>query len=77
MIGSSDFRTKYSLADLESAWAAKPLALTRCQGRTILVLANPGREPLDRVLLNSLPRRGYDGSLGSRFWNRLRSASGT
>jgi len=42
---------EYSLAaELESAWAAKPLALTRHEGRTILVLADPGGEPLDRVL---------------------------
>src|SRR5580693_555454 len=42
---------EFSLAaELESAWAAKPLALTRDQGRTILVLADPGGEPLDRVL---------------------------
>ncbi len=37
-------------AELEPAWAAKPLALTRHDGRTILVLADPGGEPLDRVL---------------------------
>ena len=37
-------------AELEPAWAAKPLALTRYQGRTILVLADPGGEPLDRIL---------------------------
>jgi PAS domain S-box-containing protein len=42
---------EYSLAaELEADWAAKPLALTRHQGRTILVLADPGGEPLDRVL---------------------------
>jgi serine/threonine protein kinase len=41
---------EYSLAaELDPAWAAKPLALTRHQGRTILVLADPGGEPLDRV----------------------------
>jgi hypothetical protein len=34
---------EYSLAaELEPAWAAKPLALTRHEGRTILVLADPG-----------------------------------
>jgi PAS domain S-box-containing protein len=37
-------------AELDTAWAAKPLALTRHEGRTILVLADPGGEPLDRVL---------------------------
>src|ERR1700734_2552408 len=36
---------EFSLAaDLESAWAAKPMALTRHEGRTILVLADPGGE---------------------------------
>jgi len=42
---------EYSLADeLDPAWAAKPLELTRYKGRTILVLSDPGGEPLDRVL---------------------------
>jgi serine/threonine protein kinase len=42
---------EYSLAaELDSAWAARPLALTRHEGRTILVLKDPGGEPLDRVL---------------------------
>jgi hypothetical protein len=41
---------EYSLAaELELAWAAKPLALTRHVGRTILVLADPGGEPLDLI----------------------------
>jgi PAS domain S-box-containing protein len=37
-------------AELEPVWAAKPLALTRHEGRTILILSDPGGEPLDRVL---------------------------
>src|SRR3981189_2047838 len=42
---------EYSLAaELDPAWAAKPLALTRHEGRTILVLSDPGGEPLDRIL---------------------------
>ncbi|MDB5924071.1 MAG: multi-sensor signal transduction multi-kinase, partial [Betaproteobacteria bacterium] len=42
---------EYSLAaDLDPAWAARPLALTRHEARTMLVLENPGGEPLDRVL---------------------------
>jgi len=42
---------EYSLAaELDPAWAARPLALTRHEGRTILVLRDPGGEPLDRVL---------------------------
>src|SRR5580693_6995875 len=41
---------EYSLAaELEPAWAAKPVALTRHEGRTILVFADPGGEPLDRA----------------------------
>ncbi len=42
---------EYSLAaELEPGWAAKPLALTRQEGRTILVLADPGGKPLDHIL---------------------------
>src|SRR5246500_888349 len=42
---------EYSLAsELDPAWAAKPLALTRHEGRTLLVLQDPGGEPLDQVL---------------------------
>src|SRR5262245_33621221 len=42
---------EYSLAaELDPAWAAKPLALTLHEGRTILVLKDPGGEPLDRIL---------------------------
>ena len=37
-------------AELDSAWAAKPLALTRHEGRTILILMDAGGEPLDLVL---------------------------
>src|SRR5258708_23528072 len=42
---------EYSLAaDLDAAWAAKPLALTRHEGRAILLLDDPGGEPLDGIL---------------------------
>jgi len=42
---------EYSLAaELDPAWAAKPLALTRHEGRNILLLNDPGGEPLDRIL---------------------------
>jgi serine/threonine protein kinase len=42
---------EYSLAaELDPVWAAKPLALSRYEGRTILVLKDPGGEPLDRIL---------------------------
>ena len=52
---------EFSLAaELEPAWAAKPLALTRHDGRSILVLADPGGEPLDRVLERVLLDRHSD-----------------
>jgi hypothetical protein len=35
---------------LESEWAARPLALTRRDGRAALLLEDPGGEPLDRLL---------------------------
>ena len=42
---------EYSLAgELDPAWAAKPLALIRHEGRTVLILKDPGGEPLDLVL---------------------------
>ena len=42
---------EYSLASaLDPAWAAKPVALTRHEGRTLLVLKDPGGESLDLVL---------------------------
>src|SRR6202158_902662 len=42
---------EYSLAsELDPAWAAKPLALTRHEGGTVLVLKDPGGEPLDLIL---------------------------
>src|SRR5471030_715362 len=37
-------------ADLDTAWTAQPLALTRYQGRAVLILKDPGGEPLDRVI---------------------------
>src|SRR5258705_5164195 len=42
---------EYALArELRSAWAARPVALTEHQGRTTLVLEDPGGEPLDALL---------------------------
>jgi PAS domain S-box-containing protein len=42
---------EYSLAtELDPAWAAKPLTLTRHEGRPLLILSDPGAEPLDRVI---------------------------
>src|SRR5262245_60292835 len=42
---------EYSLkAELDPGWAARPLALASHEGRTMLVLTDPGGEPLDRLL---------------------------
>src|ERR1700723_601511 len=42
---------EYSLAsELDAAWAAKPLVLTRHKGRAVLILNDPGGEPLDRIM---------------------------
>src|SRR5260221_7509573 len=42
---------EYALsAELDSAWAARPVALSRCNDRLTLVLEDPGGEPLDRLL---------------------------
>src|SRR3984957_18787735 len=42
---------EYSLAaELDSAWAAKPLALIHHEGRPTLILMDPGGEPLDLLL---------------------------
>jgi len=42
-----EFRLK---DELDSAWAVRPLALLREEGRTVLVLEDPGGEPLERLL---------------------------
>ncbi len=42
---------EFSLArELDSAWAAQPLALTHREGRTLLILKDPGGEPLDWLI---------------------------
>ena len=42
---------EYSLRDeLDSAWAARPVALTEHLGQTAIVLEDPGGEPLDHFL---------------------------
>src|SRR6476646_5298954 len=42
---------EYALKDeLDPAWAAQPVALQRHGGRTMLLLRDPGGEPLDRLL---------------------------
>jgi PAS domain S-box-containing protein len=42
---------EYSLkAELDTAWAARPVGLSRQNGRMTLVLEDPGGEPLDRLV---------------------------
>src|SRR5215831_15727021 len=42
---------EYALKEeLDRAWAVRPLELGRHVGRTVLVLEDPGGEPLDRLL---------------------------
>src|SRR3982074_2136379 len=42
---------EYALqAELDAAWAARPVALSRQDDRMALVLEDPGGEPLDRLL---------------------------
>jgi hypothetical protein len=40
-------------AELDASWAAKPLALTRHEGQTVLILKDLGGEPLDLALKRS------------------------
>jgi PAS domain S-box-containing protein len=45
------FGNEYALRDeLDRAWAVRPLELGRERGRPVLVLEDPGGEPLDRLL---------------------------
>src|SRR5262245_49166982 len=37
-------------AELDPGWAVQPLALASHEGRTMLVLTDPGGQPLDRLL---------------------------
>src|SRR5580658_364628 len=49
---------EYSLAaELDAAWATLPLALIRQQGRPVLLLKDPGGEPLDQVLDHAIEQR--------------------
>src|ERR1700738_1030937 len=46
---------EYALRDeLDAAWAVRPIALSRYNGRPTLVLEDPGGEPLDRLLSGPL-----------------------
>src|SRR5262245_48534112 len=63
---------EYSLqAELDPDWAVIPIGLVKHDGRTMLVLANPGDDPLDRFIGTPLELRqflrlasGLSGALG-------------
>src|SRR6195256_2266436 len=51
---------EYSLRDeLDPTWAVRPLALTQQQGRPVLVLEDPGGEPLDRLVGTPMELRQF------------------
>ena len=45
--------------DLDAEWAARPLALTREGGRTVLLLEDPGGEPLERLIGGPMEAGGF------------------
>jgi hypothetical protein len=63
---------EYELKDeLDGAWAIRPLELVREPGRVMLVLEDPGSEPLDRMLDSvwhgvAPPRRTHQTGRASR-----------
>ena len=51
---------EYSLqADLDPDWAVIPIGLVKHDGRTMLVLANPGGDPLDQFIGTPLELRQF------------------
>jgi len=46
-------------SELDAAWAVRPLALTTYEGKTALAFADPGGEPLDRLLDQPLEIRQF------------------
>jgi serine/threonine protein kinase len=51
---------EYSLrAELDPAWAVRPLALSAHQGRSVLVLEDPGGQPLDRLVGTPMELRQF------------------
>jgi PAS domain S-box-containing protein len=54
---SHEFELKNELAD--DSWAARPLEMLREHGRTMLVLGDPGGEPLHRLLATPMEVRSF------------------
>ena len=51
LVCSKRLEQEYALkGELDATWAARPLALSRYDGRLTLVLEDPGGEPLERLL---------------------------
>src|ERR1700730_3107401 len=50
--------------ELDSTWAARPMAIARHWDRTVLVLEDPGGEPLDQLLGQPLERSHARAPLG-------------
>jgi len=51
---------EYSLrAALDLSWAVRPLALSQLNGQTMLVLENPGGEPLDRLIQRPMEMKQF------------------
>jgi hypothetical protein len=46
-----------AIPELDPAWAVRPLALTQYQGRTLLLLDDPGGESLDLLLAEPMELR--------------------
>ena len=45
--------------ELDADWAVRPLTLTQFQGRNVLVLEDPGGEPLDRLVTKPMELRQF------------------
>jgi PAS domain S-box-containing protein len=60
LAGLNRLEHEYTLrADLDSAWAAPPIELSRHRNRLALVLEDPGGDPLDRLLGQPLEIRAF------------------
>jgi hypothetical protein len=67
-LGTADRLTReYELREeLDPAWAARPRELLREGGRTILIIDDPGGEPLDRERHKAFAAGPYIGHLEAR-----------
>ena len=62
---------EYSLrAELDATWTVRPLAPSHYNGQPVLVLANPGGDPLDRLFHGPIEIRRF---LRIAMWSRHRA----